>query len=483
MKKWKKITIGVVLLLVLVGIVTASVQISGKDVVTVQTGKTLKQDLSQVVTASGEIKPLNYVNVSAMAYGRITEIDVKEGDRVRKGQILAKLESVQPKSDLEAQQAQTQSAEMGARSAEAGVASAEANYNTAKADEIRGKAQLEQARLDLERAKGLFKDELIAKADFDAKQASYDVAVASNEQSKARTQQAKAQWDQSKQQLAQVQASFKQNEKATDAFKDRLDKTIFAAPLDGMVSNLPVHAGEYMVVGIQNNPGSLLMTIADMSVVTAEVRVDETDIVSISMGQPAEVRIDAMPDKVFTAKVTEIGNTAIIRSTGLATSQSTTGSQEAKDFKVVVTLDNPPDTLRPGLSCTTKITTSAKKNVLTIPIQALTIRQKGDLDEQNKKAAGNGSTTHAAAPQAAESEQAKKEDKKELQGVFVIRGEKAEFVEVTTGITGTTDIEVTKGLQDADQIVTGSYRVLRTLKNHAKIKIDNKAPKVEEKTS
>ena len=477
MKKWKKITIGVVLLAVLVGVVTASVQISGKDVVTVQTGKALKQDLSQVVTASGEVKPLNYVNISAMAFGRITEIDVKEGDRVKKGQILAKLEAVQPKSDLEAQQASSQSALMGIRSAEANVSSMEAAYNTAKADEIRGKAQLEQARLDLERAKGLFKDELIAKADFDAKQAGFDVAMASNEQSKARTQQAKAQWEQSKQQVSQTKAGYDQTMKALDSFQDRLDKTVFLAPLDGMVSNLPVHAGEYMVVGIQNNPGSLLMTIADMSVVTAEVRVDETDIVSIAMGQPAEVRIDAMPDKVFTAKVTEIGNTAIIRSTGVATSQSTTGSQEAKDFKVVVTLDNPPDILRPGLSCTTKITTSQKKSILTVPIQALTIRQKGDLEEQNKKPGS--STTHAVA----ETEQAKKEEKKELQGVFVIHGEKAEFVEVTTGITGTTDIEVTKGLQDSDQIVTGSYRVLRTLKNHAKIKIDNKAPVVEQKPS
>jgi HlyD family secretion protein len=480
MAKWKKITIGVVLLAVLVGVVTASVKISSKDVVTVQTGKALKQDLSQVVTASGEVKPLNYVNISAMAFGRITEIDVKEGDRVKKGQVLAKLESVQPKSDLEAQQAQTQSALMAVKSAEANVNSMEAAFNTAKADEIRGRAQLEQARLDLDRAKGLFKDQLISKADYDAKVASYDVAVASNEQSKARTEQAKAQWEQSKQQTAQSNAGYNQNIKAMDSFKDRLDKTILVSPLDGMVSDLPVHTGEYMVVGVQNQPGSSVMTIADMSVVTAELRVDETDIVSIALGQPAEVRVDAMPDQVFTAKVTEIGNTAIIRSTGVATSQSTTGSQEAKDFKVVVTFDKPPETLRPGLSCTTKITTSQKKSILTVPIQALTIRQKGDLEEQDKKPGS--STTHAAAP-AAESEQAKKEDKKELQGVFVIRGEKAEFVEVVTGITGTTDIEVTKGLQDNDQIVTGSYRVLRTLKNHAKIKIDNKAPVVDTKAS
>src|SRR5712672_2249073 len=141
MKKWKKITIAVVGIVALVGIVTASVQISGKDVVTVQTGKALKQDLTQTVTASGEIKPLNYVNVSAMAYGRITEIDVKEGDHVTKGQTLAKLEAVQPLSDVEVQQAQIKSSQMDVQSSEAGVISAEANYNTAKADLIRGDAQ------------------------------------------------------------------------------------------------------------------------------------------------------------------------------------------------------------------------------------------------------------------------------------------------------------------------------------------------------
>jgi HlyD family secretion protein len=274
-----------------------------------------------------------------------------------------------------------------------------------------------------------------------------------------------------------------QFQKGMNRFQDLLDKTIFPSPLNGVVSNLPVHVGEYLVVGIQNNPGSLLMTVADMSVVTAEVRVDETDIVNITLGQPAEVRIDAVPDKVFTAKVTEIGNSAIIRSTGLSTSQSTTGSQEAKDFKVVVTLDNPPETLRPGLSCTTKITTSSKKNILTIPIQALTIRQKADLEEQERQEKKkSGGAVQAAAPDPKD-----KDAKKELQGVFVIRGDKndkAEFVQVETGITGTTDIEVVKGLKDGDQIVTGSYRVLRTLRNHAKIKVDNKAPKKEdEKTS
>jgi HlyD family secretion protein len=482
MKQWKKITFALVGIAALVGVVTASIKMSGQDVVTVQTGKVLKApELSQVVTASGEIKPLNYVNVSAMAYGRITEIDVKEGDIVKKGQTLAKLEAIQPKSDVDVQQAQIKSSEMNVQSSQAGVISAEANFNTAKADVIRGDAQLEQARQDLKRAEGMIKDQLIATQDYDAKKAAFEVARASLEQAKARVQQAKAQWDQAIKQLDMTRAQVEQYQKGMDRFKDLLDKTIFPSPLNGVVSNLPVHVGEYLVVGIQNNPGSLLMTVADMSVVTAEVRVDETDIVNISLGQPAEVRIDAVPDKVFTAKVTEIGNSAIIRSTGLSTSQSTTGSQEAKDFKVVVTLDSPPETLRPGLSCTTKITTSAKKNILTIPIQALTIRQKADLEEQDRlDKKKTGVAVAAVDPK-------DKDAKKELQGVFVIHGDKndkAEFVQVATGITGTTDIEVLSGLKDGDEIVTGSYRVLRTLKNHAKVKVDNKAPKKEdEKTS
>jgi HlyD family secretion protein len=481
MKQWKKITIAVVGIAALVGIVTASIKISGQDVVTVQTGKSVKTDLSQVVTASGEIKPLNYVNVSAMAYGRITELDVKEGDIVKKGQTLARLEAIQPKSDVDVQQAQIKSSQMNVQSAEAGVISAEANFNTSKADVIRGNAQLEQARQDLKRADGMMKDQLIAAQDYDAKKAAYEVARASLEQAKARVEQAKAQWDQAIKQSDMTKAQVEQYQKGMDRFKDLLDKTIFPSPLNGVVSNLPVHVGEYLVVGIQNNPGSLLMTVADMSVVTAEVRVDETDIVNISLGQPAEVRIDAVPDKVFAAKVTEIGNSAIIRSTGLSTSQSTTGSQEAKDFKVVVTLDKPPETLRPGLSCTTKITTSSKKSILTIPIQALTIRQKADLEEQDRQdKKKSGGVVAAADPK-------DKDAKKELQGVFVIHGaknDKAEFVQVATGITGTTDIEVLSGLKDGDEIVTGSYRVLRTLKNHAKVKVDNKAPKKEdEKTS
>jgi HlyD family secretion protein len=186
------------------------------------------------------------------------------------------------------------------------------------------------------------------------------------------------------------------------------------------------------------------------------------------MDQAAEVTIDAIPNKTFKGHVIEIGNTAIVRSTGVAASQTTTSSQEAKDFKVVVALDNPPDDIRPGLSCTAKITTATRQNTLTIPIQALTIRQKGDLDTKPK---------NGVEPQPVKLDPvAEKARKEEIQGVFVIAGGKAEFRKVETGITGATDIEVLNGLKDGDEIVTGSYQVIRTIRNEAQIKVDNKAP-------
>jgi HlyD family secretion protein len=240
-----------------------------------------------------------------------------------------------------------------------------------------------------------------------------------------------------------------------------------------VVTNLPVREGETVVMGIQNAPGSTLMTIADMSVITAEVKVDETDIVNVKMGQTAEVTIDAIPRKIFHGTVTEIGDNAIVRSTGVSTSQATSTSEEAKDFKVVVTLADPPSDLRPGLSTTAKITTATRNNVVSIPIQALTIRNRADLEPK-------GSAKGAVQAAAPEDTSKQKED---IQGVFVIHNKKAEFVPVETGISGTTDIEVTKGVQDGDVVITGSYKVLRTLKPGTSVKVDNSAPKKEDESS
>jgi HlyD family secretion protein len=219
-----------------------------------------------------------------------------------------------------------------------------------------------------------------------------------------------------------------------------------------------------------------------MSVVTAEVKVDETDIVNVKHGQEVDVTIDAVPGKTFKGRVTEVGTQAVLRTSGLATTQTTTGSQEAKDFKVIITLNEPPATLRPGLSTTAKIKTASRDDVLAIPMQALAVRTRKDLEEaaeQASKQGGPGVTLAAAKPDPA----VKDPKKEEIQGVFVVRNGKAEFVQVKTGITGVTDIEVLDGLKEGDEIVTGSFRALRSLKHGARVKVDNKAPAGENQPS
>jgi HlyD family secretion protein len=464
MSTWKKVAIGLGAAVLLIAIVGFTVYQSHKNVVTVQTGKAQRQDLAAVVSASGEVKPKTYVNIGANAFGKITRLYVKEGDRVKQGQLLAQLENVQPEADLNATQASLEAAQTDALAAEAAL-------NTSLADLNRAKSDAERSDLDWTRAQGLFKDALIAKSEYDMQKAAHQTAVAGLAQSQARVAQAKAQKDSADRHITQNRANL------THA-ADVLRKTTYAAPFDGIITNLPVREGETVVMGIQNSPGSTLMTLADMSVITAEVKVDETDIVNVQVGQPAAVTIDAIPNKTFKATVTQIGDNAIVRSTGVSTSQTESSSQEAKDFKVVVTLLDPPDNLRPGLSATAKITTATRSNALTIPIQALTVRNQADLVPITDKKG----SVQAAAPAPVLSKN-KDKDKDEIQGVFVIRSHKAEFVQLETGIAGTTDIEVVKGLQDGDEIVTGSYKVLRTLRPGASVKVDNSAPKKAEEES
>ncbi len=460
MKTWKKVLIGVGVVLVLGIFVGITVYQSRKNLVTVQTAKAQKQTLSAVVSASGEIKPKTYVNIGANAFGKIVKLHVKEGDRVKKGDLLAQLENVQSTADVNANKASLQAAETDYVAAEAGLQTSRADLNKAQSD-------ADHARLDWERAQGLYKDALIAKQDFDTKKAAWESAEAMLVQAQARVEQAKAQKDSAQRHITQNAANLTR-------VSDVLQKTVYTAPYDGVITNLPVREGETVVIGIQNAPGSTLMTLADMSVITAEVKVDETDIVNVRMGQPAEVTIDAIPRKVFHGTVTEIGDNAIVRSTGVSTSQATSTSEEAKDFKVVVTLTDPPEGLRPGLSATAKITTATRTNVVSVPIQALTVRNQADLVPKDAKG-----SVHAAPTPPPDAAKAKQE----IQGVFVIRNKKAEFVPVDTGISGTTDIEVTKGLNEGDEVITGSYKVLRTLKPGTSVKIDNSAPVKEEESS
>ena len=468
--KWK-VSIGVAAVAVIGGGIVASIRYSQRDIVTVQTGTVVRQDLTSLVTASGEIKPRNYVNIGANTMGpsRITEILVKEGDHVTKGQLLARLDSTQSEADVVAQKAALSSALADATASEAAVKAADDNIRTLTATVDRAKADAERAAIFFRRAEQLFRDKLIAKQEYDQRKADADSLEAAVREAQARLTQSRAQREQIAAQLNAAQKRAAQVQANLARYADVLQKHYSHSPLDGIVTNLPVRVGETVVPGIQNSPASLIMTIADMSLITAEVKVDETDIVNLKLDQVADITIDAMPNRTFKGHVIEIGNTAILRSTGLAASQSAISSQEAKDFKVVIALDNPPEEIRPGLSCTAKITTATRQKVLTIPIQALTVRQKGDLEPKPKKSA---SAQAATKPDPAK-EKARKE---EIQGVFVVAGGKAVFRKVETGITGATDIEVLSGLKEGDQIITGSYKVIRTIRNEAPVKVDNRAP-------
>jgi HlyD family secretion protein len=464
MKAWKKIAIGAGVAVLLAIFVGFTVHQSSKNLMTVQTGKVQRQDLATVVSASGEIRPKTYVNVGANAFGKITHLFVREGDHVKKGQLLAQLENVQSNADVNANEASLQAAQTDAIAADAAM-------KTAQADLVRAQADYDRNKLDWERAQSLYKDGLLAKSDFDSRQNAWATADSGLVQAHAKVAQAKAQNDSAGKHVAQNQANLT---RVTDV----LQKTSYNAPYDGVVTSLPVREGETVVMGIQNAPGSTLMTIADMSIITAEVKVDETDIVNVHLGQPAEVMIDAIPKKIFHGTVSEIGDNAIVRSSGVSTSQSASASEEAKDFKVVVNLSDAPLDLRPGLSTTAKITTATRSGAISVPIQALTLRTKEQIDQQNN-APGS---VHAAVPAVQEvASKSKKAD--ETQGVFVVRNKKALFVPVNTGITGTTDIEVLDGLQEGDEVITGSYKVLRTLRPGSSVKIDNTVPKKEDESS
>jgi HlyD family secretion protein len=391
----KRILLLILAALVAAGLVTFMVVKRQSGYTKVYTSALARHDLASVVSGTGEIKPKTYVNVGATAMGRVTHLYVKEGDHVTTGEVIATIENVQQEANVSGQAATISAAKTDILADVAAEKTADANVEHARAD-------LEQKQLDWQRAQALYKAGIMAKQDYDAKKAAYDLDVASVDQAQAGLNQAKANTDSARGHLQTQVAMLRANQ-------DLLNRTIATAPFAGIVTNEPVREGETVVEGIQNTEGSTLMTLADMSVVTAEVKVDETDIVNVRLGQPVDVTIDALPGKVFKGTVTLVGDQALLRSTGVATSQSTTGSEEAKDFKVVVTLDAPSNELRPGLSCTAKITTARKSNVLALPIQALTLRDPAALATSSKgsvQAAAN-ATTPDGSPQA------------EVQGVFL----------------------------------------------------------------
>ncbi|HKS96270.1 MAG TPA: efflux RND transporter periplasmic adaptor subunit, partial [Terriglobia bacterium] len=444
MKRWKKTALIIGGVVVVIALVVGGIVWSKRGTVSVQVGTVGREDLASIVTASGEIKPPpeKLANVNANSFGKITELLVHEGDRVKKGQLLLRTEDVQQSANVDAQQAAIHTAQADISAQQATVESSAASLKTAQANLAQAEAKLTQSKADFARNQQAFKDQLISQQAYDQSLSDFQVAKANVQSVTAQVEQNKALYQQAVYNRDMAHARLNQNRAQLLGFKNQLAQTVYVSPLDGIITSLPVHLGENVVPGIQNATGSVLFQVSDLSVITAEVNVDETDIVNVKLGQPAEVTIDAIPNKTFKGKVTEIGQAAISRSTGQTTTASTAGNttEEAKDFKVVVTLDTPPPGLRPGLSTTAKITTATRQNVVGIPIQALTIRTRRELEESEKKSNGKALAASKQAAPATPSAKELEREKEELQGVFVIRNGMAAFVQVDTGIMGTTDV-------------------------------------------
>jgi HlyD family secretion protein len=417
------------------GAVAGSVIRDNRKKVTVQTGKVSRKDLVSIVSASGEVKPKRYVNIGANVSGRIIRLSVKEGDRVKSGQVLAKIESTR--------------FEAGARQSEEAV-------RAARADLARAEADVDVARLAFDRTKRMHDDKLVADQTYDQADADLKMRIATVEANKRR--------------IAQLQAGF-------ESVRDDLEKTTVTSPMEGVVTSLPKEEGE-VVIGAQSFSPTVIMTVADLSVMEAEVMVDETDIRSLRLGLPAEIRVDALEGLKIKGEVTEIGASAVVRGTsqtaGQTTASGNTGNQ-AKDFKVTVTLKDPPPSLRPGLNATADITTAKKESVVAVPIQSVVVREvnkEGKVVDPDAVQASDGSSGDTVVDTG-------KRKGEEKEGVFLRTKDKVEFRPVKTGIVGETDIEIVDGVQEGEEIVTGSYKTLRTLKADAKIKVE--APKKDQK--
>lgn len=424
MSKGKKIALFIGALVVIGGVIAGSVARASGKKVEVQTGKVGKKDLVSKVSASGEIRPKKFVNVSSDVAGRIVHLLIKEGDRVKRGQILARIDAKRY--------------EEGARQSEASLAASRSDLDRAIAD-------LELSRQSLERQRKMHEDKLVADQILEQAQSEFKMKQAAVESQRKRIAQ----------QAAVVATT-----------QDDLGKTTVMAPMDGVVTSLQKEEGE-TVIGAQSFSPTVICVVADLSVMEVEILVDETDIRNLALGQTAEVRVDALEGSIIKGEVTEIGSSAIPRGAAAATASNVNNSNQAKDFKVTVTLKDPPATLRPGLNATADVITARREGVVAAPIQAVVVRQ---VDKDGKVVDPAIGQTAPGDNPGTPTRSAKLEEK---EGVFLVQAGKAVFKPVKTGIVGDTDIEIIEGVKDGDDIVIGSYRTLRTLRNEAQIKFED----------
>ena len=409
-----------IVVLVIAGLVIAGQSKKRNAATEVRMEDVGKRDLVSAVTASGRIEAETSVDISADITGRIIRIAVKEGDLVTKGQFLIQIDPAQYQANVSRSQGM--------------VASAQAST-------VQTRANRDQAERALARTKELASSgsNLVAPEAVEQAQTAFDVAEAN--------------WRASQAQLDQARAALREAQ-------DQLSKTRLTAPMSGRVVRLAVEEGEVAVPGTFSRETGLLMTIADLSVILANVKVDETDVVRLERGDSVEVTIDAFPDTTFVGRVTKISNSAQMTAT-----QTAAGSaDQAVDFEVEVTLENPPADVRPDLSCTSRIVTDTRKGALAVPIIALTVRDNQPVPNENQPKAA----TPVAAPAADTGAAAR--GKKETEGVFVVRDGIATFRPVKVGIAGDEHFEVLEGLREGETIVSGTYQAIRDLKDGTKVK-------------
>ena len=442
-KKWVLILIALV---VIVGVSAFFFSRRRDEGVTVSAESIYKRDLESIVSASGKIDPKKTVNISAQSQGRVTRLAVNEGDRVRAGQFLLQIDPIFAQSAV--------------RRDEAAVAGAITGLEQARVQLRSAQASLDLARQSLKRQQELWEGGLTTRENLERAQAEVDVRESDL---RAREQEIRTRQEQ----IRQQQAGLTQSQHS-------LSQARFDAPFDGIVTRRNVEEGENVVVGTMNNAGTVLLTIADMSVIEAEVEVDETDIPLVRIGQSAKVTIDAIEGKTFTGRVTEIGNSPI------QTTGQQAGPRTATNFKVVVTLDGEIPEVRPGFTCTAEITTSKVQQAVAVPIQALTVREllyddKGNVIHEPRppKAGGFAFGPNVTPPVSASSAEVKPGQKREeTEGVFVIRDNKAVFVPVKVGIAGERYFEVASGLQEGDRVITGPFESVRNLYDGDLVKVN-----------
>jgi len=433
----KKLVIGVLIIVVLGAVAYANLNFKRTTGIEVNVEKIALRDLEAIVSASGKIRPQRSVNVSAETMGKVVGLAVNEGDIVKAGQFLLQID---PRN------LQTQVNRTGASLAAARSQLAETRTSVENA-----RTNLKVAQDNLERQRELFKAGLTPRETLD--RAESDVRLRQSDVA------------QREQSVITQETRIKQEEANVENAQYDLNKVRLVSPINGIVTRRNIEEGETVVVGTMNNAGTVLLTIADLSVIETEVEVDETDIPFIQLGQPAKITIDAFPDKTFTGKVTEVGNSAI-QATGAA------AATRATNFKVVVTLEGTVPDVRPGFTCTAVITTATRQKAIAVPIQATTVREMvvnadGSLVRETPPAGGQPAARRVTAP----TELQPGQTRKEIEGAFLVVDGKAVFAPVKVGIAGEKYFELLSGLKEGDEVITGPFTSVRSLKDGDAVKV------------